>query len=219
MKSISIVSPRFVFAAAAAALAFAFVGVSLAHADVAYTRSLDQGQSGSDVTQLQTMLAMDTSIYPQGLITGYFGGLTAAAVTRFQIAHGLPGVGRVGPLTLQLLNSMLGNTTGDANAPTIFSISTPVGSNNATVNWSTNETSNGIVYYSTSPMTVFEASADRQAPQISGANVMSTTAAGLSQSVTIPNLSSGTTYYYTIMATDASGNVSISLPNYSFRTN
>lgn len=48
------------------------------------SKNLRQGMSGSEVTKLQTFLAQDSSIYPQGLITGYFGPLTTAAAKRFQ---------------------------------------------------------------------------------------------------------------------------------------
>lgn len=86
---------------------------------------LSTGSRGSDVTNLQTFLARDASIYPEGLVTGFYGSLTAAAVTRFQLAHNLPGVGRVGPLTLSLINSMIlggGNSTSDIIAPTMYNI-------------------------------------------------------------------------------------------------
>ena len=38
-----------------------------------FNRELSFGMSGSDVSVLQTYLAHDASIYPQGLVTGYFG--------------------------------------------------------------------------------------------------------------------------------------------------
>ena len=41
---------------------------------------LDFGARGADVTSLQQLLAADASVYPEGLVTGYFGSLTRAAV-------------------------------------------------------------------------------------------------------------------------------------------
>ncbi|HUO56303.1 MAG TPA: PKD domain-containing protein [Candidatus Paceibacterota bacterium] len=71
------------------------------------TRSLKIGSTGTDVAQLQEFLAQDRSIYPSGLVTGYFGPLTQAAVQAWQTRHnivssGTPattGFGVVGPRT------------------------------------------------------------------------------------------------------------------------
>jgi len=46
-------------------------------------RNLTVGSSGDDVTALQQLL-LDEGVYPEGLITGYFGSLTKQAVIRFQ---------------------------------------------------------------------------------------------------------------------------------------
>lgn len=70
---------------------------------VQLARFLRQGLSGDDVKTLQTLLASDLSVYPEGLVTGFFGQKTAAAVRRFQKKNGLPQVGQVGPLTLEKL--------------------------------------------------------------------------------------------------------------------
>ena len=74
------------------------------------------GSTGDDVTQLQALLASDASIYPEGMVTGYFGGLTQAAVRRFQAKYGLPQVGRVGEMTRAKLVEVFGS--GQAPAPT-----------------------------------------------------------------------------------------------------
>ncbi|MFY9461819.1 MAG: peptidoglycan-binding domain-containing protein [Candidatus Sungiibacteriota bacterium] len=42
-----------------------------------------------------------------GPVTGFYGKLTADAVARFQKANGLEVVGDVGPLTRELINSLL----------------------------------------------------------------------------------------------------------------
>jgi peptidoglycan hydrolase-like protein with peptidoglycan-binding domain len=70
-------------------------------------RTLAVGSTGSDVENLQAFLAQSPSIYPQGIVTGYFGTLTEAAVERWQTAHGIvasgtpttTGYGIVGPRT------------------------------------------------------------------------------------------------------------------------
>lgn len=53
------------------------------------TRALEIGDRGEDVSALQMTLASDPSIYPERLVTGYFGLLTRAAVRRFQEREGI----------------------------------------------------------------------------------------------------------------------------------
>lgn len=70
-------------------------------------RSLKKGVSGDDVRRLQQFLAEDPTVYPEGLVTGYYGALTEAAVRRWQakyqvVSSGTPettGYGVVGPRT------------------------------------------------------------------------------------------------------------------------
>lgn len=69
------------------------------------------GMTSNDVKNLQTFLAQDKIIYPEGKITGYYGLLTFNAVGRFQekysiVFKGQPGYGRVGPKTLTKLNEL-----------------------------------------------------------------------------------------------------------------
>ncbi|MBI5004164.1 peptidoglycan-binding protein [Candidatus Kaiserbacteria bacterium] len=71
------------------------------------SRSLSYGASGNDVSSLQQFLAQDVSVYPDQLVTGYFGTLTQAAVQRWQMKYGVvssgapdsTGFGVVGPRT------------------------------------------------------------------------------------------------------------------------
>ncbi len=69
-----------------------------------FTRDLDVGSTGDEVSKLQEFLAADKILYPEGLITGYYGFRTAEAVKRFQARKTLPRVGRVGPATRLKLN-------------------------------------------------------------------------------------------------------------------
>lgn len=71
-----------------------------------FTRTLGVGSSGDDVRKLQEFLAQDKIIYPEGLITGYFGPATERAMKRLQEKHGLEQVGRVGPKTMMKLNEL-----------------------------------------------------------------------------------------------------------------
>ncbi|MBI4225043.1 MAG: fibronectin type III domain-containing protein [Candidatus Sungbacteria bacterium] len=89
------------------ALVQARAQVSATSGQVAQTvqllRNLREGMSGDDVKALQAILAKYPDLYPEGLITGFYGKATARAVVRFQQRENLPGVGFVGPLTLARL--------------------------------------------------------------------------------------------------------------------
>ena len=76
-----------------------------------FTRALQRGSDNADVAALQRYLALDPSIYPLGLVTGYFGAATQQAVELFQIKYGItiaggPGYGLVGPKTRAELNEL-----------------------------------------------------------------------------------------------------------------
>jgi hypothetical protein len=77
-----------------------------------FTKGIQYGDTGEDVTQLQTFLKnQGIDIYPEGLITGYFGNLTKLAVQRFQLKYNIaqsgdPGYGYVGPKTREKINSL-----------------------------------------------------------------------------------------------------------------
>lgn len=68
--------------------------------------STDQ-ESDGEVSKLQQFLSQDKNVYPEGLVTGYFGPITEDAVQRWQATHsivatGTPattGFGVVGPQT------------------------------------------------------------------------------------------------------------------------
>jgi len=81
-----------------------------------FNTNLTMGSTGTDVMNLQKVLNMsaDTQVASSGVgssgnETSYFGGLTRAAVVKFQIKNGItPSVGYVGPITRAKLNSMGG---------------------------------------------------------------------------------------------------------------
>ncbi len=72
-----------------------------------FITQIRQGARGDAVRALQTLLALDPTIYPQGIVSGTYGPLTAQAVQRFQQAHGLAPVGSVGPRTLAALRTFI----------------------------------------------------------------------------------------------------------------
>jgi len=64
---------------------------------------LNQGDSGDTVRTLQSFLAQDAAIYPEGLITGYFGLRTQDAVRRLQAKNKLPQTGSLDMPTRELI--------------------------------------------------------------------------------------------------------------------
>jgi hypothetical protein len=86
---------------------------------------------GPEVTKLQGLLAKDSSLYPEGLVTGYFGSLTQKAVQRFQCKYGIvcsgtpetTGYGNVGLNTRLKMEEIFGgakpdNSQGNSNTST-----------------------------------------------------------------------------------------------------
>lgn len=80
-----------------------------------FTKSIFIGLKNNDVKNLQEFLKKQGSnIYPEGLVTGYFGQLTKTAVQRFQLKENIvknskdPGYGYVGPKTRAKINLILG---------------------------------------------------------------------------------------------------------------
>jgi peptidoglycan/xylan/chitin deacetylase (PgdA/CDA1 family) len=72
---------------------------------------LVQGSRGAAVRRVQTLLNRHGFQVP---VTGFYGPLTARQVRRFQVAHGIRGTGKVGPLTWPTL---LGSGAGRAALP------------------------------------------------------------------------------------------------------
>lgn len=89
-----------VTATATFALNTAVAGPAAADGCYTWSRTLSEGMSGSDVTQLQIRVAGWPGSYGEVIaIDGQFGPRTAAAVRRFQQAYGLNVDGIAGPQT------------------------------------------------------------------------------------------------------------------------
>jgi zinc D-Ala-D-Ala carboxypeptidase len=74
-----------------------------------WTRTLQEGSSGSDVKELQIRIAgwaADSPMQTYVAVDGVFGPGTKAAVKRFQAAYGLTADGIVGPATQAKLNEL-----------------------------------------------------------------------------------------------------------------
>src|SRR3989344_6078512 len=195
--------------------------ISFAHAQTAdrlpIVNQLDVGATGNDVLRLQALLAMNSLIYPGGLVTGYYGQLTKNAVVQFQIGYGLEPVGRVGPLTRAKMNSLIASGLAPAvNACPRGNVHVATSQTTATITWTTAESTRGKVNYNTVPITMSEVAAALTEPIISGTPILETSFAQ-SHSITISGLSPGRAYFYAIESVDQTGNVSVMLSS-SFTT-
>jgi peptidoglycan hydrolase-like protein with peptidoglycan-binding domain len=214
--------------AIAALFSIAVLGLGASTAFAAISGSLDFGATGPQVVELQTYLATNASIYPEGLITGYFGTLTRAAVQRFQSAEGIvssgtpstTGYGRVGPLTALRINTLMGGGASNVSwdtVPVMSPVSVLYTSTSATFTWSTNEPTRGQVYWSTSPIIAYEATGPNQQPFVSG--TLAADAGGVtSHSITVSGMQANTTYYYLVRVLDSGNNITVMWPPGSFRT-
>ncbi len=79
-------------------------------AELHFTKTLVRGMAGDEVKKLQEFLKQFPDVYPEGLVTGYYGQLTETAVKKLQEKEGIEAVGAVGPRTLSKLNELV--TTG-----------------------------------------------------------------------------------------------------------
>jgi peptidoglycan hydrolase-like protein with peptidoglycan-binding domain len=78
-----------------------------------FVRPLSLGSRGEDVSALQNFLVRyEPELYPEALVTGYYGELTYKAVGRFQEKYGLAGPndrahGYFGPQTRAKVNALI----------------------------------------------------------------------------------------------------------------
>lgn len=97
-------------------LSIFFIPVVAAGAGI--SRDLTVGAKGDDVKYLQEFLAKDRAVYPEGIVSGYFGALTKAAVARFQEREGIsPAAGYAGPKTRSRIDQLLGAVSSTPSAP------------------------------------------------------------------------------------------------------
>lgn len=200
------------------------VGSQLAQA-ASISTQMGIGSTGADVRTLQTYLAANPELYPSGLITGYYGLLTQAAIQRFQAAQGIvssgtpasTGYGRVGPTTLARLNQLMGGNQASNIVPALGATNAQFGRNVATITWTTNEPTQGQLYVDTTSIRADEATGPHQMPYVSGTLTLDSTLS-TSHSITLSGLQANTTYYYLVRAIDSDGNISITWPPATFHT-
>jgi hypothetical protein len=108
--------------AAAAQAAITGSSTSAPASSYVFNNNLTVGSTGADVTALQNVL-VSGGYLASGLNTGYFGALTQAAVSKWQVASGItPASGYFGPISRAKINASGSSTT----TTTTTTTSTPV---------------------------------------------------------------------------------------------
>lgn len=76
--------------------------------------NIKEGMTHEDVREIQEILATDKTIYPEGLVTGYFGPLTKNALARFQQKFELKATGQLDDETRAYLEELMKERFGDS---------------------------------------------------------------------------------------------------------
>ncbi len=189
-------------------------------------KNLKVGMSGDDIKTLQEFLATDHDVYPEGLITGYFGKLTEKAVKKLQKKLCLEEVGSIGPKTMWRINELLQEGAGHSDkipqglltAPgiqkklcaTSTSATTTLTITNVTaigtgatktqIRWFTNALANSRVWYGTATPVVTAT----PTASVSSSDYV------FNHVIKLSGLATSTTYYYIVASTDKSGNATTS---------
>ncbi len=82
-------------------------------------KRLQKGMTDDQISTLQQWLSQDKEIYPDAIISGYYGSLTEKAVQKFQEKYGIvkageEGYGIVGPKTRAKLSEIFGGNSSSA---------------------------------------------------------------------------------------------------------
>lgn len=93
-------------------------------------RDIARGAYGDDVKDLQKFLAKHPSLYPEGIVNGFYGPHTMQAVKRWQKENGLPMTGFFGRLSREIWKGRCTPTTASSTVSIIPTIGT---SSNSTI--------------------------------------------------------------------------------------
>lgn len=76
-----------------------------------------EGMTDADVKTIQELLASDPTIYPKGLVTGYFGPMTKEAIMRFQVKNGLEVTGLIDTETRAAMDAIIAERRAQGKFP------------------------------------------------------------------------------------------------------
>ena len=153
-------------------------------------RELGVGSTGDDVKFLQKFLAAMPDLYPEKLVTGYYGSLTKKAVEKFQKKYVLTINGRLDASTYKKINE---RWAAD-NTPIISAMkSQTLGPTGVLVSWKTDQPATTKIFYSNSAL-----------PE-GKTLVISDSHLSLDHAIEINHLTNSTTYYYTAVSGNSTG--------------
>src|SRR4030042_1608731 len=86
-------------------IAFTLIGTAFLFGSfgLIQAQTLSKGMQGEEIKNIQEILRTDTTIYPQGLVTGYYGRLTEEAVKKIQKRCGISETGNVDESTVRCI--------------------------------------------------------------------------------------------------------------------
>ena len=182
--------------------------VALVDTPPAFVPSLKLGSQGDAVKVLQLQLSKIPNIYPEGLISGYFGTLTAKAVRKLQAQNNLEQVGFVGPRTRELLSRIskerinnLGNNLGNSSNISEEMNSPKVTPQVFVIESTSNSASTGYVFWTTSKNTTSDFYYSNITPLASTTPIkIKDNNLSFTHSVNINGLSTSTKYYFVIVS-------------------
>ena len=76
-----------------------------------------EGMTDADIKTIQELLASDPTIYPKGLVTGYFGPMTKEAIKRFQAKNGLEVTGEIDAETRAAMDAIIETRRAEGKFP------------------------------------------------------------------------------------------------------
>lgn len=165
---------------------------------------------GDDVKLLQNILAANKAFYPEGLITGYYGQLTANAVKRFQQAYGVSAVGVFGPKTRAKMNEVVSSASLNVkslqtSSPAITDVTKTPAARSVSISWKTDVPTTAKIWFGA------------PSPLNTELNPIKSIDLSKERSANFSGLATSTEYYFVIYAEDAKGHGATST-EYAFTT-
>jgi hypothetical protein len=78
---------------------------------------IKEGMTSDDIKTIQELLASDPTIYPRGLVTGYFGPMTKEAIMKFQAKNGLEVTGLIDTETRAAMDAIIEQRRAEGKFP------------------------------------------------------------------------------------------------------
>ena len=168
--------------------------VAVIKEELRLTKTLKFGMTDGEVKKLQEFLSTMPDIYPEGLVTGYFGALTEKAVKKWQEKNEIESIGVVGPKTRAKLSEVTASNSsgGGSSSNSANSIASDNGNGNSGNNTvGNNGSSNAVGNTSSSTSPGFENRVENHPTTTPSGTVPATPAQPIGQTgvTTVPAIS------------------------------